>query len=448
MNTYLKYKQTDQLWLSSIPSHWDSKKIKHLFSERVEKGYPDEPLLVSSQNMGVVPKNVYGNRTVEAQKDLHLLKLVRKGDFVISLRAFQGGIEYAYYQGIISPAYTIMISNGEMDSSYFKYLAKSARFIELLRLCVTGIREGQNIDYQRLKNYKIPVPPRDEQEQIVRFLDWKVSAINRLIANYQGRIKTLEMLTQRIINDYLIFGCNKNQTWQKISDVTTSRWMPKIPSHWELSQIGKHFIIKKRIAGREGFPVLSITQQGLKEKNIASNEGQMANDYSGYQFVYPGDYAMNHMDLLTGYIGISSQLGVTSPDYRVFSLEDTIHCYADYYLLLFQLCYKRRIFYAHGRGAAAKGRWRLPAENFRRFTIPLPPIEEQKEIVTKIKPIQLKLEKLIQGIEQKISVLCELRARLISDVVTGKIDVRGVEVPEYETVEKDTVEDSEIQPSP
>lgn len=170
----------------------------------------------------------------------------------------------------------------------------------------------------------------------------------------------------------------------------------------------------------------------------------MANDYSGYQFVYPGDYAMNHMDLLTGYIGISSQLGVTSPDYRVFSLEDTIHCYADYYLLLFQLCYKRRIFYVHGRGAAAKGRWRLPAENFRRFTIPLPPIEEQKEIVNKIKPIQLKLEKLIQGIEQKISVLCELRARLISDVVTGKIDVRGVEVPEFAPVEEEAGEEETV----
>ena len=65
---------------------------KHLFSERSEKGYPNEPLLVASQNMGVVPKNVYGNRTVEAQKDLHLLKLVRVGDFVISLRSFQGGL--------------------------------------------------------------------------------------------------------------------------------------------------------------------------------------------------------------------------------------------------------------------------------------------------------------------------------------------------------------------
>ena len=101
MNKYSTHTQFLDIWISKIPAHWQAHKMKHLFSERSEKGYPNEPLLVASQNMGVVPKNVYGNRTVEAQKDLHLLKLVRVGDFVISLRSFQGGLEYAYYQGII-----------------------------------------------------------------------------------------------------------------------------------------------------------------------------------------------------------------------------------------------------------------------------------------------------------------------------------------------------------
>ena len=190
--------------------------------------------------------------------------------------------------------------------------------------------------------------------------------------------------------------------------------------------------------------MLSITQRGIKEKDIASNEGQMASNYSGYQFVYPGDFAMNHMDLLTGYIGIASQLGVTSPDYRVFALEDTDNCYAPYYLLLFQLCYKRRIFYAHGRGAAAKGRWRFPADNFKRFIIPLPPINEQREIVESIKPIQIKSAKLIANIEKKIETLTELKTRLIVDTVTGKIDVRNIEIPEYEFVREESQAEEEF----
>ena len=71
--SYTAYRPLEELWLIDIPKHWDSRKLKYLFSERVEKGYPNEPLLVASQNMGVVPKGVYGNRTVEATKDLHNL---------------------------------------------------------------------------------------------------------------------------------------------------------------------------------------------------------------------------------------------------------------------------------------------------------------------------------------------------------------------------------------
>jgi type I restriction enzyme S subunit len=185
--SYTSYRQLDELWLITIPKHWDNRKIKYAFSERVEKGFPDEQLLVASQNMGVVPKSVYGSRTVEATKDLHNLKLVRVGDFVISLRSFQGGLEYAYYQGIISPAYTVMIPNELIISGYFRFLAKSRLFIELLQMCVTGIREGQNIDYNKLKNHTIPIPPLPEQDQIVRYLDWKVSGIDKFIKLIYGK---------------------------------------------------------------------------------------------------------------------------------------------------------------------------------------------------------------------------------------------------------------------
>lgn len=136
--------------------------------------------------MGVVPKTLYGQRTVEATKDLDLLKLVRKGDFVISLRSFQGGIELAHYQGIISPAYTIMIPKG-ITTAYFKHLAKSSVFIELLKQCVTGIREGQNIDYSKLKGIRIPVPPVEEQLKIAAYLD-------SIEARIEARIEEISLL--------------------------------------------------------------------------------------------------------------------------------------------------------------------------------------------------------------------------------------------------------------
>lgn len=183
---YDAYRNVDEIWIHELPMHWETVKIKRLFDERVEKGYPEEPLLAATQNMGVVPKNVYGQRTVEATKDLELLKLVRKGDFVISLRSFQGGIELAHYQGIISPAYTVMIPKG-ITTEYFKHLAKSKVFIELLKQCVTGIREGQNIDYTKLKGIRIPVPQIEEQIKIAAYLD-------SIDARIDARIKEISLL--------------------------------------------------------------------------------------------------------------------------------------------------------------------------------------------------------------------------------------------------------------
>lgn len=183
---YDAYRNVDEIWIHELPMHWETIKIKRLFDERVEKGYPEEPLLAATQNMGVVPKNVYGQRTVEATKDLELLKLVRKGDFVISLRSFQGGIELAHYQGVISPAYTVMVPKG-ITPEYFKHLAKSKVFIELLKQCVTGIREGQNIDYAKLKGIRIPVPPREEQLKIAAYL-------GSIDARIDARIKEIALL--------------------------------------------------------------------------------------------------------------------------------------------------------------------------------------------------------------------------------------------------------------
>lgn len=442
---YPQYSRTDQFWLKEIPSNWENYKIKHLFSERGEKGYPNEPLLVASQNMGVVPKNVYGERTVEAQKDLHLLKLVRIGDFVISLRSFQGGIEYAYYQGIISPAYTIMIPSDKVVRGYIKYLFKSQLFIGLLKTCVTGIREGQNIDYQKLKNYKIPVPPREEQDQIVRYLDWQVSKINQLILAKKKEITSINEKLLTLTNALVTRGIGNNRSYIK----TNMDWAQYIPDNWVTSRIRNHFEILKRIAGSEGYDVFSVTQQGLKVRDTKLFEGQLASDYSGYQFVYPGEFAMNHMDLLTGGIGIADHLGVTSPDYRVFKLFDNEHCFAPYFLKVFQICYRRHAFYRFGRGAANVGRWRLPATAFKNFEIPLPPHSEQVEIFHAIEEEEKKIKTAINVLERQISILEELKKRLISDVVTGQIDVRGVDIPEYEYTEElidDVTDDADISP--
>ena len=120
LQPYPAYEPSGVEWLGHMPEHWDIRRTKTILKQRNLKGFPDEPLLAATQTKGVVRKEDYDNRTVLALKDLHLLKLVRVGDFVISLRSFQGGIECARDQGIISPAYTILYPR---DPNVHPYLA-------------------------------------------------------------------------------------------------------------------------------------------------------------------------------------------------------------------------------------------------------------------------------------------------------------------------------------
>jgi restriction endonuclease S subunit len=190
--TFNKLKRTEAIWLPQIPEHWDLIKVRHLFKESTKKGFPNETLLVASQEHGVVSKGTYGKRTVEATKDLQNLKLVEQGNFVISLRSFQGGIELAHERGIISPAYTIMEETSQIDKRYFKNLFKSPPFISLMTLCVKGIREGQNIDYPTFKNEYLPFPPLEEQQEISAYLDKKNNKIDKFIRNKERLIELLE----------------------------------------------------------------------------------------------------------------------------------------------------------------------------------------------------------------------------------------------------------------
>lgn len=180
LKPYPRMKESGMPWVGAIPEHWELRRMKVVLRERSEKGFPDEPLLAATQSKGVIRKDRYESRTVVAQKDLHLLKLVRRGDFVISLRSFEGGIEFARDQGIISPAYTVLEAREPESHGFLAALFKSAAFIDSLRLAVTGIREGQNVDYERLSRSKLLLPPSNERAAIATF----VAGIDRRIGRY------------------------------------------------------------------------------------------------------------------------------------------------------------------------------------------------------------------------------------------------------------------------
>lgn len=208
LNPDVPMKKSANIMFGEIPAHWEERKLKYCFKERSEKNHPNEPVLCATQSKGVIPQTLYENRVVVVNKGFEGLKFVRVGDFVISLRSFEGGIEYAYYQGIISAAYTILTPVEPENTEYFKLLFKSYPFIQLLQTCVTGIREGQNINYPLLGRKVIPVPPIEEQKAIVEFLNMKRDHIDTMIANLESEIAYLKEYKQRMIADAVTGAIN------------------------------------------------------------------------------------------------------------------------------------------------------------------------------------------------------------------------------------------------
>lgn len=201
LNPDVKMKYCKNVLLGVIPAHWEERKLKYCFSERTEKNHPEEPILCATQSYGVIPQSMYQNRVVVVNKGFEGLKFVKIGDFVISLRSFEGGIEYAYYQGIISAAYTILTPKEIKFADYFKLLFKCQPFIQVLQTCVTGIREGQNINYQMLGRKFIPLPPLEEQRAIVAYIEDKCNKVNSLIEELEAEIEFLKEYKQKLIAD-------------------------------------------------------------------------------------------------------------------------------------------------------------------------------------------------------------------------------------------------------
>ena len=428
LKPYPEYKDSGVPWLGEIPAHWEMKRVKYLFDERTEKGFPNEPLLAATQTKGVVPKTMYKNRTVMAQKDLHLLKLVEPDDFVISLRSFQGGIERAYYRGIISPAYTVMIPQKEVSPDYFKHLAKSKVFLELLKTCVTGIREGQNIDYSFLRKAFLPRPVSEEQTQIARYLDWKTAQINKFIRNKRRLIWLLKEKKQNIINRAVTRGLDPNIKL-KPSGV---EWLGDIPEHWET----------------------------VKLKHISSMKS--GDNLTSYQIVESGEYPVYGGNGLRGYFNEYNREGkhlligrqgalcgnIHSVEGKFWATEHAIVASARGNILIKWYYYILSVMNLnqYSESAAQPG---LSVEKILDLRTILPPCDEQDAIAEYIEREVEPLDQAIARAEREIELMTEYRARLISDVVTGKVDVRGIDVTqivddEFPTADEETDYEDEL----
>lgn len=430
-----KMKDSGVEWIGEIPNNWEVRPLKAFLKNNDGGVWGNDPL--GDENDKVVIRST--EQTVD-------------GKWCIEKPAIRdlSGINYKEFQIVCGDLLLTKSSGSELhigkttiaDEYFDTHECYYSNFIQRLR-----IREGLpkffwyilnsiitraqfaylqnstsglgNINSSIIREVVVPNVPIKEQIRIVDFLDRKCAEIDSVISQTRASIEEYKKLKQAVITQAVTKGIRGDRPMKD----SGSTWFTEIPDSWEMKRIKYIFRIKKDIAGKEGYTVLSITQKGVIPKNIASNGGQLAENYSNYQFLHPGQFAMNHMDLLTGWVDISSHDGVTSPDYRVFEFIRTDDYSPEYYLFLLQMCYKNRIFYGLGQGVSGMGRWRLQADKFLNFEIPVPSYEEQCEIAEYLSMKCGAIDELIASKQHLLAELENYKKSLIYEYVTGKKEV-------------------------
>jgi len=271
---YAAYKDSGVEWLGEIPEHWEYKKMKFIFKDVSEKNKPDAELLSVTQDKGVIPRSWVENRMVMPSGALQSFKFINKGDFAISLRSFEGGLEYCHHDGIISPAYTVLKAITKIHEGYFKYLFKSQAFISELQTSIVGIREGKNISYEELCYSYLPLPKKEEQTAIANFLDRKTALIDQAIGIKQKQIELLKERRQILIHKAVTRGLNPNV---KMKD-SGVEWIGEVPEGWEVKRLRYCLIGKLKYGANESGIAYDINQPRYVRITDFGKDGKLSEE--------------------------------------------------------------------------------------------------------------------------------------------------------------------------
>src|SRR5665213_27212 len=167
---YEATKDSGLAWLGKIPSHWEIMQSRRLFALRKERAMSDDRQMTASQKHGIIYQDEYmaleGQKVVQVLTGADILKHVEPNDFVISMRSFQGGIEWSDFRGCISSAYVMLIPAKSVNPRFFRYLFKCKPYIQALQSTSNHVRDGQALRYENFTQVPIPVVPFSEQAAI------------------------------------------------------------------------------------------------------------------------------------------------------------------------------------------------------------------------------------------------------------------------------------------
>ena len=383
------YKKTKLGW---IPEDWDVMKSGDLFCNYSKKNNGNEELLSVTQDKGVIPRTMVETRMAMPEGSTLSYKLVEKGDFVISLRSFQGGIEYSKYRGIVSPAYTILKNKKNIAAGYYKQWFKSSEFIARLRVAIIGIRDGKQISYDDFSMIPICYPSLNEQEKIAEVLscwDNGIEVLEKLLEKKQLHKKALEQI---------LF--NEKKSWQLL----------------RFDSIFKDYCKKKCPDER----LLSATQENgviprdMLNGKVMSPDGTL----SGYKLIDIGDFVIS-LRSFQGGIEYSNYRGILSPAYTV--LKSIMEINKDFYKYFFK-SYRFIEKYLSISVIGIRDGKQISYSDLSSVKIPYPPIDEQQ----KIAKVLSNCDEEIRLLGKKLEMLKLQKKGLMQKLLTGEIRVKEI----------------------
>ena len=435
LKKYEDYKETQISYLGSLPSHWNILPLRSILFERKEKniGKKNNEILSVMANRGVILYSEKGNVGNKASDNIERYNVVYEDDIVLNcMNVIIGSVGRSPYNGVLSPVYYVLVNRNTQtyNTRYYDYVFKLKPLQSELKKYGKGIlAHRMRISMDSLKSLNLPCPPIEEQNQVVKYLDWKLSKINKLIRAKKKQIALLNEQKQVIIHNAVTKGVDPNVP-MKDSGI---EWIGQIPQEWVVNRLKTQISLSTSKKNRDNeFYIGMENIQSWTGKYVSTTEI----DSEGICNIFENNNIL--FGKLRPYLAkvyLTENNGVCSSEFLVLKNFNGILRYMFYILLSYKF-----IDLVNSSTYGAK----MPRANWDfigNCSIPIPSLEEQNKIASYLDDKCYKIENLKAKIQNEIELLYEYRTRLISDVVTGKVDVRDIEIPEYEADSDETIDD-------
>lgn len=444
LKPYPAYKDSGVPWLGTVPKHWEVVPLFAIAQPRSFVNQECRELLSVYLGLGVIRfSEINEKRTNVTSEDLSKYQAVDPGDFVLNnQQAWRGSVGVSSYRGIVSPAYLVLSLDSGIHPGFANLLFREKAMVTQYLLCSKGVGSIQrNLYWPYLKRAVTILPPLAEQAAIADFLNYMDRRIRRYVRTRRKLIKLLEEQKQAIIQRAVTHGLDPNVRL-KPSGI---EWVGDVPRHWEVRRVKQLCqILRGKFTHRPrndsslydgSYPFIQTGEVARAAKSITSFKQTLNERGLAVSKMFPAGTLVMTIAANIGDVAILT-FDACFPD-SIVGFVPQASVDRDYLYYVFRAMKPEFL-----REAPVNTQGNLNIDRIGSRYVAVPPTSEQREIVCHVERSTLGLNHAVLHAQREIDLLQEYRSRVVTDVVTGKLDVREAaarlpeEPPETEPLEE------------